>query len=87
MKLKKGLKLRKLGGEYMVAPTGAAAKELHGVIRLNEVGAFLWDKLQKEQSEESLISAILDEYEIDTKTAESDVENFLKAIREAGLLA
>lgn len=86
MKLKEGLTLRKLGGVAMVAPTGAAAKTFHGVIRLNETGAFLWGKLSQEQTAETLTAALLDEYDVTPEQAHTDVAAFLRQVREADLL-
>ena len=46
MKAKKGFILRRLGQEYMVVPIGEASKNLNGMIRMNETGAFLWKELE-----------------------------------------
>ena len=40
LKAKKGFLLRKLGPEYMVVAIGEASKNLNGMIRMNETGAF-----------------------------------------------
>ena len=41
MKIKKGFVLRKVGGESVVVPVGEMSKQFHGMINLNETGAFL----------------------------------------------
>ena len=42
MKIKKGFVLRVVGGEHVVVPVGEMSKQFHGMINLNETGAFLW---------------------------------------------
>ena len=42
MKIKKGFVLRVVGGENVVVPVGAMSKVFHGMINLNETGAFIF---------------------------------------------
>ena len=69
----------------MVA-TGKAVKEFNGYITLNETGRFLWDKLGKDTDENALVSALLEEYEVDGATAEKDVKAFLEVLRKNNIL-
>ncbi|NLK39519.1 MAG: PqqD family protein [Clostridiales bacterium] len=86
MKTKNGFVLRELAGNHVVVAVGEAAKEFNGVIRLNKTGAFLWSKLQSGSDEESLVAALLEEYDIDPDTAKKDVSAFVQKIQEAGLV-
>lgn len=86
MKIKKGFVLRELAGKHVVVAVGEAAREFNGIIRLNNTGAFLWNKLQSGTDDEALVTALLDEYDIDSSTAKQDVSTFVKTIREAGLI-
>ena len=42
MKIKSGFIVRKIANQYMAVPVGERSQELHGMIGLNETGAFLW---------------------------------------------
>ena len=53
---------------------------------LNGSGKFLFNLLQTEQTEESLVQALLEAYEIDSATAKADLEEFLAVLRENGVL-
>lgn len=86
MKVKSGFIVRSVGGNRMVVATGARSKQFGGMLRLNESGNFLWSKLTSETDEEALITALLDEYDVDEATAKADVEGFLRILREAGVL-
>ncbi len=87
MKLKAGFVLRQVAGSYVVVAVGLQTLDFKGMIRLNETGAFLWKQLaENECTEESLVTAMTNEYDVDDNTAASDVGAFVKSLREADLL-
>lgn len=86
MKVKKEFVLREIAGEYVLIPTGEAAKNLYGIISLTESGKMLWQLLEQERTEEELIEAVLDMYEIDRETAKVDVEKFIEKLKRENLL-
>ena len=81
-----GFVVRKIAGETIAIPAGAAARELSGLLALNGSGEFLFGLLQPEQTEDSLVQAMLDTYEIDPDTARVDVVEFLGILRDNGIL-
>lgn len=80
MKIEKEFVLREIAGDYIIVPVGKTALELNGLITVNELGAFLWDKLQQEITREKLINSVLAEYDIDRETVEKDVDEFLQEL-------
>ena len=78
--------LREVAGSLVVVPVGNAARGFPGMMRLNESGRFLWELLQEEQTEESLINALLTRYEVSKEQAAKDVAAFLEHIRSVGAL-
>ena len=83
MKIKENYVLQELVDEYIVVPVGEEADYLHGVIRLNETGAFLWKKLsENEQTEEDLIKAIGEKYAVCADTAREDINAFIASISD-----
>ena len=71
MKIKEGFVVRKIANQYMAVPVGARAKELHGMIGLNETAAFLWELLKEERTEEELVEELLPlEVEVGVQWAE-----------------
>lgn len=69
--------MREIAGEYILVPVGEAAMEFQGIMTLNGSGLFLWRMLQEECTEEKLILALTEEYEVDIPTAQADVKKFL----------
>ena len=86
MKVKSGYILREVAGNYIVVAVGEEAMDFNGLITTNETGAFLWNKLSNDISENDLVSAMLEEYEIDQETAADDISAFLLKLKEAELL-
>ena len=84
MKIKKGFVIRMVGGEYVVVPVGALSKTFHGMINLNETGAFMWKFFTEEHTEEECVEALCAEYEVDKERAVIDVKKFMETISGNG---
>lgn len=80
MKIKSGFIIREVGGENIVVPVGAAGKEFHGMVKLNDSGAFLWRFFTEEHTEAEAVAALLTEYDVDEETAKNDVAAFVKIL-------
>ena len=58
----------------------------NGVIHNNPTAAFLFELLQTEQTEDSLVAALTEKYDVDADTARADVREMLDTLRAAGVL-
>lgn len=86
MQIVNGFCIRKILDETVAVPTQEAAHRLSGLVSMNETGEFLFQLLQSKQTKESLVEALLENYEIDKETATADVESFVKILQENNLL-
>lgn len=86
MKIKDGFVVREILDSYMAVPVGERTRDVHGVIALNETGAFLWRMLEQDTSEDKLIASMVKEYEIVEKTAKDDIKEYLSFLKEKGWL-
>ena len=86
MKLKKGYILHTTGGEHLMVATGKAARDFNGLARSNGTAAFLLDQLKKDRTEDQLVQALLDAYEVDPDTARRDVRALLDQLKAEGFL-
>lgn len=84
MKIKKGFVIRKVGGDSVVVPVGEMSKKFHGMINLNETGAFLWQFYTEDHTLDDGVNALLNEYDVEESLARADVEQFIKTITENG---
>ena len=86
MKIKGSFILRNVAGSHVVLPMGASSAKFSGMLNLNETGVFLWENLKNEITEDDLVNAMLAEYNVASEQAREDVQEFLKTLRDAGVL-
>lgn len=86
MKAKPGFILRNVVDEYILMPTGDNIGQFNGTVLLNEVSAFVWEKLQNPVSKEDLLKAILDEFEVQRSVASADLDVLLETLRGYGVI-
>lgn len=86
MKLKQGFILRDVAGQTIILSSGEELN-LNMMITLNETGKFLWERLNTETNEETLVAALLAEYDVDEATAKAAVESFISTLNEHEFLA
>ena len=86
MKVEKEFVLREIAGDNILVPVGETALDFNGLITLNEVGAFLWNKLQNDITIDGLVQEILNEYEVDEDTARKDILEFVDYLKKADII-
>ena len=86
MKIKEGFILREAAGKTMVIAVGPAMQSFSGIITLNAPSVFLWHILEKGATEEELVSALLNEYEVEREVAEKDVKDFVAKLVSANVV-
>ena len=86
MKAREGFILRNLAGEYLLMPKGEKIKNYDSVVLMNELSAFVWGKLQNPVTQSDLLEAVLNEYDVDEKTAREDLDGLLAELKEAGVV-
>ena len=75
-----------LNGKMYQVPCGKTVYDSNGLFALNELGAFLWDRLPKADSEEELVAAVLEEYEVTREEAAKDIAEFLAKLKDMEIL-
>lgn len=86
MKLKEGIVLGNVDGENFAIATGKAMKNFNGVIHNNKTAAYIFELLQTEQTEDSIVEAMLEKYDVDEATVREDVRRVINIIKDAGVL-
>ena len=87
MKIKEGFMLWQVGAQTIVVAVGSASRDFNGIIRLNQLGKFLWEALSEGCEENDLVMKILNTYDIDEATAKADVSEFIRKLKGADLIA
>lgn len=86
MIIKKELIKRDIAGDTILVPVGKTVYDDNGLFVLNEVGAFLWDRLPQANGPEDLTEAVLQEYEVTAGEARRDIEEFLDKLRRMEII-
>lgn len=85
LKLKNGFVVKEIAGETIVMPMQDELGDK--IITLSESAAIIWKKLEKGAEPDELVSALLDEYEIDEPTARADVLELIDQLKAQDYLA
>ena len=86
MKIKEGFVLRNVMDEYIVMPTGDNIAKFDGAIVLNEVSAFIYKLLETPVCRDDLLTAVLNEFDVDEATAAADLDALLEKLADMGVL-
>ncbi|MGN0531942.1 MAG: PqqD family protein [Eubacterium sp.] len=86
MKLKKGIVLGNIDGQDFAIATGKLSNEFHGLINNNPTANFIFKLLQKEQTEDSIVDAMVSKYDAPREVIQKDVHELLENIKEMGVL-
>lgn len=86
MKRSSDFLLREVAGTTVIVPVGAAASTFPGMISVNATGAYLWEQLETEQTEQTLVQALTERYDVDEEKALVDVKAFVARLRPTGAI-
>lgn len=83
---KDGFITRKIGSRIMAVPVGTRTNDIKGMIALTQSGELLWNMLEKGCTEEEMVLALTENYEVDSKTAAADTLEFIEMLKAQGAM-
>lgn len=87
MTLKSDINLRKVGDRYMLADVSDENADITDVYTMNETAAFIWNSAAIYGADPDVLAKLLcEEYDVDLRTAKTDVCALLDIWRRNGLL-
>ena len=86
MKLNKDIMLGNIDGKDFAIATGELAKTFNGIISNNPSAHFIFNLLKTEQTEDSIVAAMLEKYDAPEDVIRADVRELLDVLRNAGIL-
>ena len=84
MKLKENLTIHSMGDEFVVISSNP--DDFKGMIKLNSSGAFIFNLLSENKTQEEILAKLEEKYDIDKKTAEKDLSELLNFFEKSGLM-
>lgn len=86
MKLKQGFFTTDFQGKQLLLASGEAARYFQGIVRSNETAAFIVNCLKQDTTEERIVSALLENYEVAPEIAARDTHAIIEKLRGIGAL-
>ena len=88
MKLKDGLILREVAGQYVIVPIGKRVQEVTNIVYISSSAAYLWEYMKDHEFEkEDLVKRIMEHYTgVTEEKAAEDVEKFLKILADNNIM-
>ena len=77
MKLNGTFMIREIADEVLAIPIGETALTLNEMIVLNSVSKVIWECLEKDTSEEEILLAVTEKFEVDVEEAREDIAEIL----------
>ena len=85
MRLKREFETMRLNDHIIAVPVGDDA-DYHGVLKLNETAAFIFDLLKTETTVDAIVEKLEKEYDAPRETLEEDVKKYIAEFQERGFL-
>ena len=86
MNTAKNYQLRQAAGEYWLIRMDQQRFVYEKPIMLNEVGAMIWQQYMQGQTETGIAALLQQTYGIDDQEAYQDVQQFIRQLREQGII-
>lgn len=88
MRLKDGLILREVAGQYVIVPTGKRVREVTNIVYISASAAYLWDYMKDHEFEkDDLVKRVMENYTgVTEEKAAEDIDKFLKLLGDNNIL-
>jgi hypothetical protein len=83
----KDIVTRSVAGETILVPIRGRLADMQRLFALDDVGAFVWRRLEGRQTLGSICEGVVEEYAVDFHQAAADVREFVAQLLSAGLVA
>ena len=75
---------RQIVEEMVLVPIRQNVADLDSIYTLNELGAFIWERLETPTSTAELQDDILEDFDVDAATVQSDLAIFMEELERIG---
>lgn len=86
MKIKNGFVLRRVLDEAIVIASGEVSKNFHGMVKLNDSAADIWEWIVEGCEEKELAVKLSEKYDLEADKALLDVRSMISQMSDAGLI-
>jgi hypothetical protein len=77
---------RQIAGETLLIPIRSQLADMQNIFALNPTAEYIWQQLDGKQNLEIIHRGITDNFQVETRQAHSDLEEFISQLLEAGII-
>ena len=77
---------RNIAGETVLVPISEKTQTAGRLFTLNEVGAFIWECIDGEESVGGILGRIVDRYDVGVESATADLDELLEGMQRCGMI-
>ena len=77
---------RKIAGETILVPVRGKLADMRRIFTLNPVAEYIWRRIDGKNTLENIGNNIVAAFDVDSKSAEDDVEEFIAALLKEHLI-
>lgn len=78
--------LVKVAEDYLLVPVGQEMERFNGTVVLNEVSAYIFEKLKDERRMDELLQLLIEEFDVDPLTAKKDLTCAIDEMKKIGVI-
>ncbi len=78
--------LRRIGDDAVLVPVSGTAVESNHLYPLNETGAFIWERLTRQETVADIAAAVSRTFAVDKVEAETDCRLFIEQLEQERLV-
>lgn len=78
---------RRVGAQYVLVPLAGGGADLDGVLNLNAVAAFVWERLDGRSTGRQVVDEVLERFEVTRERAEQDYLELVDTLAGRGAIA
>jgi len=71
---------RKVGNEMVLVPLKNNIANMNKMFTLNDVACFIWESINGKSTKKDILTSIIEAFEINLETAESDYDEFIESV-------
>ena len=88
MKLKYDFMVNEVAGQFVAVAVGAGVEEFNGFVKMNDIGAEIFEILKDEVTVDEVIAKMLEKHpESNLEEATEAVNGFIDGLKKAGVIA
>ena len=85
MKLKDGVILSEVDGEWIAVDAGVGGQRFNGLVRLNKTAAFVVRQMKEEVTIEDIVAAMTEHFDVTAELARQNAEKVIETLQSVDL--